>query len=43
MTDVALTALKEQPQTPAGFASYGHIRTWLAEQHQMQLRDDRSS
>jgi transposase len=37
MTDTALTALKEQLQTPAGFASYGHIRTWLADQHQVQL------
>jgi transposase len=37
MTDTALTALKEHLQTPAGFASYGHIRTWLAEPHQVQL------
>jgi transposase len=37
ITDTALTALKEQLQTPAGFASYGHIRTWLAEQPQVQL------
>jgi transposase len=37
MTETALTALKEQLRTPAGFASYDHIRTWLAEQHQVQL------
>ena len=37
MTDTALTALKECLRTPAGFASYGHIRTWLAEQHQVHL------
>jgi transposase len=37
MTNTALMALKEQLQTPAGFASYGHIRTWLAEQHHVQL------
>ena len=37
MTETALTALQEQLRTPAGFASYGHIRTWLAEQHQVQL------
>lgn len=37
MTDPALAALKAQLRTPAGFASYGHIRTWLAEQHQVQL------
>jgi transposase len=37
MTDTALAALKAQLQAPAGFASYGHIRTWLAEQHQVQL------
>jgi transposase len=37
MTETALTALTAQLQTPAGFASYGHIRTWLAEQHQVQL------
>jgi transposase len=37
MTDTALTALKEQLRTPAGFASSGHIRTWLAEQHEVQL------
>jgi hypothetical protein len=24
-------------QSAAGFPSYGHIRTWLAEQHQVQL------
>jgi transposase len=37
LTATALTALKDQLHTPAGFASYGHIRTWLAEQHQVQL------
>jgi hypothetical protein len=37
MTDTALMALKEHLRTPAGFASYGHIRTWLAEQHQVNL------
>jgi transposase len=37
MTETALAALKEQLQTAAGFASYGQIRTWLAEQHQVQL------
>jgi transposase len=37
MTEPALAALKEQLQTPTGFASYGQIRTWLAEQHQVQL------
>jgi transposase len=37
MTDPALAALQAQLRTPAGFASYGHIRTWLAEQHQVQL------
>jgi transposase len=37
MTDTALAALKAQLQAPAGFASYGHIRTWLAEQHQVHL------
>jgi transposase len=37
LTDTALTALKAQLQAPEGFASYGHIRMWLAEQHQVQL------
>lgn len=37
MTETALTALKTQLQTPAGFPSYGHIRTWLAEHHQVHL------
>jgi transposase len=37
LTDTALTALKAQLHTPEGFPSYGHIRTWLAEQHQVQL------
>ena len=37
ITDTALAALKTQLQTAAGFPSYGHIRTWLAEQHQVQL------
>jgi transposase len=37
LTDTALTALKEHLRAPAGFASYGHIRTWLAEQHQVHL------
>jgi transposase len=37
ITDTALTALKAQLQTPTGFPSYGHIRTWLAEQHQVHL------
>jgi hypothetical protein len=37
MTDTALTALKEHLRAPAGGASYGHIRTGLAEQHQVQL------
>lgn len=37
LTETALAALKAQLQTPAGFPSYGHSRTWLAEQHQVQL------
>ena len=37
LTETALTALKAQLQTPTGFPSYGDIRTWLAEQHQVQL------
>jgi transposase len=37
LTDPALHALKAQLQTPAGFPSYGHIRTWLAEQYQVRL------
>jgi transposase len=37
MTETALTALQEQLRTPTGFASYGHIRAWLAEQHQVHL------
>ena len=37
LTDTALTALKAQLQSAAGVPSYGHIRTWLAEQHQVQL------
>jgi transposase len=37
LTDTALAALKTHLQAPTGFASYGHIRTWLAEQHQVQL------
>ena len=37
LTETALTALKAPLQTPAGFPSYGHIRTWLAEQSQVQL------
>jgi transposase len=37
LTDTALAALTAQLQTDAGFPSYGHIRTWLAEQHQVQL------
>jgi transposase len=37
ITETALTALKAQLQTPTGFPSYGHIRTWLAEQYQVQL------
>jgi transposase len=37
ITDTALTALKTQLQTTAGFPSYGHIRAWLAEQYQVQL------
>jgi transposase len=37
MTETALTALKEQLRTPTGFASYGHIRAWLADQHQVHL------
>ena len=37
ITDTALTALKARLQTPTGFPSYGHIRTWLAEQYQVQL------
>jgi transposase len=37
ITETALTALTAQLQTPTGFPSYGHIRTWLAEQHQVQL------
>lgn len=37
LTDTALAALKAQLQTTTGFPSYGHIRTWLAEQHQVQL------
>jgi transposase len=37
LTDTARAALKAQLQTSSGFPSYGHIRTWLAEQHQVQL------
>jgi transposase len=37
LTDTALAALTTHLQTPAGFPSYGHIRTWLAEQYQVQL------
>jgi hypothetical protein len=37
ITETALTALKAQLQTPAGFPSYGHIRPWLAAQHPVQL------
>jgi transposase len=37
ITETALTALQARLQTPTGFPSYGHIRTWLAEQHQVQL------
>ena len=36
MTATARTAWQEQRRTPAGFASYGHIRMWLAAQHQVQ-------
>jgi transposase len=37
ITETALTALTAQLQTARGFPSYGAIRTWLAEQHQVQL------
>jgi transposase len=37
MTATALAALKTHLQTPTGFPSYGHIRTWLAEHHQVHL------
>jgi transposase len=37
LTETALAALKAQLQTPTGFPSYSHIRTWLAEQDQVQL------
>jgi transposase len=37
LTDTAPTALHNRLRTPDGFASYGPIRTWLAEQHQVQL------
>ena len=37
ITETALTALNVHLQTSAGFPSYGHIRPWLAEQHQGQL------
>jgi putative transposase len=37
ITDTALTALKAPLQTPTGFPSYGHSRTWLAAQYQVQL------
>jgi len=36
ITATALAALQAQLRPPAGFASYGHIRTWLAQQHQVQ-------
>jgi hypothetical protein len=36
VTETALAALKTQLQTSPGFPSYGHIRTGLAEQHQVQ-------
>jgi transposase len=37
ITPAALTALHERLQDPQGFAGYGQIRTWLAEQHQVRL------
>jgi transposase len=36
ITETALTALKARWHTPTGFPSDGHLRTWLAEQHQVQ-------
>jgi hypothetical protein len=37
ITPAALTALHERLQDPQGFAGYGQIRTWLAEEHQVRL------
>lgn len=37
ITETALTALKAQLQTSGGLPRYGASRTWLAEQHQVQL------
>lgn len=34
----ALTALRERLNQPEGFASYGEIQTWLAEQHGVQMQ-----
>lgn len=37
LTEPALAALKTHLQTPAGFPSYGHIRTWWAEHQQVHV------
>jgi transposase len=37
LTETALSALTAPWQTPTGFPRSGHIRTWLAEQQQVQL------
>jgi transposase len=37
MTATALMALQEKLQDPHGFASYGQLRVWLAEAHQVTL------
>jgi transposase len=37
ITPTALTALQEYLKNPHGFAGYAHLRTWLAEQHQVSL------
>jgi transposase len=34
----ALAALRERLNQPDGFASYGEIQTWLAEQHGVQMQ-----
>jgi hypothetical protein len=36
LTETALTALQARWHTPTGVPSDGHIRTWWAEQHQVQ-------
>jgi transposase len=37
ITDTALTALQAKLTEPHGFAGYGQIRVWLAEEHQVAL------